>query len=141
MNSDPTHMVFTTQWHFKMALSSVSDGGIQLARVPEDKSKTCNTTVSAAQGAVRWKYGFETLKTNFTNTIANYLDRDTWEIENALLASLASHDKLFLPASGTFLMTDPKFNARGDLLVGLDYKGYVFARTHSFHLTRIFLLI
>ncbi|KAF4187874.1 hypothetical protein CNMCM7927_003081 [Aspergillus lentulus] len=35
----------------------------------------------------------------------------------------AYHHKLYLPASGVFLMQDGKFKKRGDLLVGLHYNG------------------
>ncbi|KAI1175629.1 hypothetical protein F4777DRAFT_319164 [Nemania sp. FL0916] len=119
----PSHMDITADWYFKMALSSVNDGGIQFARVPTPNDK-CKVTVRATQGSVRWKFGFESLKQQFSSTLNNYLDNDTHQIENALLLALRGQDKLILPASGTFLMRNPKFNARGDLLVNLKYKNF-----------------
>ncbi|KAI1415786.1 hypothetical protein F5Y13DRAFT_155310 [Hypoxylon sp. FL1857] len=121
---NPSHLKITSEWRFKMALSSVSDGGIQFARVPETSGeKPCTVMVNADQGDVRWKYGFDSIKQSFSNSLNNYIDNDTYEIQNALLSSLDGQDKLFLPASGTFLMKDPKFNDRGDLLVTLSYNG------------------
>ncbi|OTA84420.1 hypothetical protein M434DRAFT_400466 [Hypoxylon sp. CO27-5] len=120
----PSHMVITSEWRFKMALSSVSDGGIQFARVPEIAGeKPCTVTVSGDRGGVIWKDGFEYVKQSFSSGLNNYIDNDTREIQIALLRSLDNQDKLFLPASGTFLMKDPKFNSRGDLLVELSYNG------------------
>ncbi|KAI1143197.1 hypothetical protein F5Y05DRAFT_367832 [Hypoxylon sp. FL0543] len=120
----PSHLKITSEWRFKMALSSVSDGGIQFARIPEAANEQpCTVTVDADQGDVRWKHGFESIKQSFSNSLNSYIDNDTHEIQNALLRSLDGQDRLFLPASGTFLMKDPKFNNRGDLLVSLSYNG------------------
>ncbi|KAI0148181.1 hypothetical protein F4776DRAFT_606501 [Hypoxylon sp. NC0597] len=120
----PSHLEITSEWRFKMALSSVSDGGVQFARLPETAGeKPCTVTVKAEQGDVIWKDGFEDVKSSFSSSLNSYIDNDTHEIQNALLSSLDSQDKLFLPASGTFLMKNPKFNSRGDLLVELSYNG------------------
>ncbi|KAI2465524.1 hypothetical protein F4781DRAFT_21034 [Annulohypoxylon bovei var. microspora] len=120
----PSHLTITSEWRFKMAVSSVSDGGIQFARVPEAANdQPCTVTVDATPGSIIWKGGFEGVKRIFSNQLNNYIDNDTHKIQNALLRSLDGQDRLFLPASGTFLMKDPKFNARGDLLVALNYNG------------------
>ncbi|KAI0841843.1 hypothetical protein F5Y06DRAFT_258375 [Hypoxylon sp. FL0890] len=120
----PSHLTITSEWHFKMAVSRVDDGDLQFARVkqPTDE-KPCTVTVVADPGDVTWKSGFESIKHNFSDTLNSYIDEDTHEIQNALLRSLKGQDRLFLPASGTFLMKDPKFNNRGDLLVTVSYNG------------------
>ncbi|KAI1322557.1 hypothetical protein F5Y16DRAFT_37564 [Xylariaceae sp. FL0255] len=117
----PSHMDITVNWYFKMALSHVNDGGVQFARVPDAKDQT-TVTVKATQGDIRWKHGFESVKKHFSSTLNDYLNNDTHQIENELLLSLRGQEKLLLPASGTFLMKNPSFNARGDLLVTLEYK-------------------
>jgi hypothetical protein len=116
-------MEITVNWYFKMSLSHVNDGGTQLTRVPSARDQT-TVTVRATQGKIRWKHGFESVKRNFSNTLNDYLNNDTHELENQLLIALRGQDRLLLPASGTFLMKTPKFNARGDLLVALEHKEY-----------------
>ena len=45
------------------------------------------------------------------------------DVENNLVGALSGQHKLFLPAEGAFLMKDPKFNGRGDMIVNLEYNG------------------
>jgi hypothetical protein len=112
-----------------MALSHVSDGGVQFARVDDKPGEDpCTSNCTATQGDVIWKDGFDEVTKEFTTKVKDYLDNDIAEIENTLLGSLSTQHKLFLPASGTFLMKDPMFNLRGDLLVTVTYNGYVFLK-------------
>ncbi|KAI1331438.1 hypothetical protein F5Y16DRAFT_359973 [Xylariaceae sp. FL0255] len=117
---NPSEIEITSEWSFKMGLSSVSDGGVEFACVSTNVS---TPAVNATPGSVTWKGGFDDVKELFTNNLNDYLTEDTQDIQNVLLSSLKGQDKLMLPASGTFLMKDPTFNNRGDLLVTLTYNG------------------
>lgn len=52
-----------------------------------------------------------------------FIEKYMGNIENSLIHALQHHHKLFLPASGTFLMKNAEFNSRGDLMVSLHYNG------------------
>jgi hypothetical protein len=118
----PSEIKITSEWTFKMGLSKVNDGGVEFACVSTSIS---TPIVESSTGKVIWKGGINTVTEKFSNGLDKYLTTDTHEIQNALLSSLKGHDRLLLPASGTFLMKNPMFNNRGDLLVTLSYNGYV----------------
>ncbi|PKX90087.1 uncharacterized protein P174DRAFT_506908 [Aspergillus novofumigatus IBT 16806] len=87
-----------TSWHLNFALGAVSDGpGMELPVRRFRQSYLGHTE--------NW----------FNNSLA-------W-LTNDLISALKHHHKLYLPASGVFLMQDAKFNKRGDLLLGLHYNG------------------
>ncbi|KAL1967188.1 hypothetical protein VTN77DRAFT_3479 [Rasamsonia byssochlamydoides] len=92
-------ITITSNWQFNMALTEIHDGGVVFALVDN---------ADASQ---------------FSNAIDGSLENSTETIRHTLVDALQDKHKLFLPAKGTFLMKDPMFNARGDLMVQLAYDG------------------
>jgi len=58
-----------------------------------------------------------------TKAINDAMQAQFKTIEDRVLKALANQNRLFLPGAGNFLMKDPCFNYRGDLLATLEYDG------------------
>jgi hypothetical protein len=71
-----------------------------------------------------WDVDWSAYTDYISSTITNAFNYNIGAIENDLIYALANQQKLFLPASGIFLMEDAKFNDRGDLLATLHYNGW-----------------
>ena len=71
-----------------------------------------------------WESGAEAIA-GFEREIDGLLGQGLAALENTLVAALQHQHQLFLPGASTFDMTNPLYNARGDLLVTLKYKEYV----------------
>ena len=102
-------------------MSAVVDGGIEFAKVPE--SDDFSTTASKPEGSLKWETGVQAAVESVRKRMATTLKDAFSNIEDNLLHALANQQQLFLPAKGTFLMKNPKFNKRGDLIVDLEYNG------------------
>jgi hypothetical protein len=113
-------VIITSSWHFKMALQGVDDGGVEFVRVSDNEP--CKTEYKD-DGNLSWTTSLGDVAAEFSSEINSYLTLGTTNVENTLLGALENQNKLFLPAAGTFLMKDPLFNKRGDLMVSLAYNG------------------
>jgi hypothetical protein len=106
--------MLSTQWTVHLALSVVSDGGLQVSPVG---GPTTSSFADPSDGVLA----------SYTGYIRNFVETHVEERLGIMLGyltdALADQHKLFLPASGTFLMRDAKFNHRSDLLITLAYNG------------------
>ncbi|KAB2569531.1 hypothetical protein DBV05_g11796 [Lasiodiplodia theobromae] len=116
------HYTVTSNWHLNFALGVVSDGGLQIARI-DDPSGTpaCTSTGYGYDEGIDAPW--EDYVRKFSEIINQYFENNLGAVLNSLQNALADQHKLFLPASGTFLMRDALFNTRGDLMVSLFYNG------------------
>ncbi|KAL7948583.1 hypothetical protein V8C42DRAFT_314890 [Trichoderma barbatum] len=113
-----TQMVFTLTWTIAIAMAAVENGGVVF--------KVTNHAVgtqSSSEGNLSWAETEEVVAAKFASQMSNSLSNAVSRAENDLMNALANQHRLFLPAKGHFLMKDPVFNSRGDLLVGLTYNG------------------
>ena len=102
-------------------MAAAEDGGIAFKEVP--KSKSFTVTPSKPEGPLQWEHGVQAVVDMVTDALKDQLQKALSSVEDDLLHALANQQKLFLPAAGTFLMKDPTFNHRGDLIVTLTYNG------------------
>lgn len=103
-------------------MSAVQDGGIVFKKVLG--SDSAQTTMEIKHpGNLSSKVPIEQMVNNIRAGTEKEVQKAYASVEDNLLHALANQHKLFLPAKGTFLMKDPKFNRRGDLLVALEYNG------------------
>lgn len=75
----------------------------------------------------------QTFAGDIANSLKDSMSRALDSVEDDLLYALANANRLCLPAAGTFLMKDPIFNQKGDLLVTLAYDGYFACFTLLLH--------
>ena len=111
-------MTFNITWTLVLALAAVEDGGVVF------KEASHSVTVTHEQeGGMPWSPPAETVGNDFERDLRSRLHSKFRDIERKLLNALRNQHRLFLPGKGSFLMKDPKFNKRGDLLVDLAYNG------------------
>lgn len=103
-----------------MTLQGVDDGGVEFAHISDDDP--CDSEYTD-DGNLSWTASLDDVAAEFSNDLNTYLTSGVTDVENNLLGALENQNKLFLPAAGTFLMKDPLFNKRGDLMVSLAYNG------------------
>ena len=109
-----------------MALGVVSDGGLQISRVADPKGVDAITVVGVSSSSgIDWETPWDNYEDAIRNSMNNYFQSQLSNAENNLIYGLANQNKLFLPGSGTFLMNGAEMNARGDLIAGIHYNGYV----------------
>ncbi|GFF39427.1 hypothetical protein IFM58399_05573 [Aspergillus lentulus] len=128
------HATLTTEtsWHLNFALGAVSDGGLQITRVPDPSGvESVTTNHSFENKDLEWSYPFDDFPKAISGTLKNWFNHSLAWLTNDLISVLRHHHKLYVPASGVFLMQDAKFNKRGDLLVGLHYNGVEASTTSS----------
>lgn len=102
-------------------MSAIQDGGVEFKKVPG--SDSVSTKGDPPEGPLQWKNGVAQVVDAVKGNLDAQLEYGFPSVEENLLYALANQHKLFLPAAGTFLMKDPKFNKRGDLVVNLQYNG------------------
>ena len=100
---------------------AVEDGGVEFKKVP--RSDTVVIQELSHEGPLLWEHGVESVINAVKGALEQGLERGYSKVEKNLLNALSTQGKLFLPGAGTFLMKDPKFNDRGDLIVNLEYNG------------------
>ncbi|RHZ67170.1 uncharacterized protein CDV56_109356 [Aspergillus thermomutatus] len=125
-SSEGGHATLTTQtwWHLNFALGAVSDGGLQITRVADPTGvESVTTSHSFENDQLEWNYPFGDFAQAISDTLKRWFNNSLAWLTNDLVSALQHHHKLYLPASGVFLMQDAKFNKRGDLLVELHYNG------------------
>ncbi|KAL7910308.1 hypothetical protein GGI35DRAFT_479170 [Trichoderma velutinum] len=117
-NPTYTLMTFVLTWSVSIAVASVDDGGVQF-------SITNHTvdTESTSEGNLSWVPTVDVVAAQFKSQMSNSLINAAANANNNLMNALANQHRLYLPAKGHFLMHDPVFNSKGDLLVGLTYNG------------------
>lgn len=124
--ADDTDASFTitTDWHVNFALGVVSDGGLQITRIADDDgTKACTSTGVSNTTGIDWNIDWSTYTEYISDCINESFENSLGDILNNLQDALENQHKLFLPASGTFLMRDAEFNHRGDLLSTLFFNG------------------
>ena len=114
-----TDMTFDTVWTLNLALAAVEDGGVVFKDIGHNASAK-----GWQEGNLSWHDSAETVADRFRDGLNGQLGRTFSSKEWNLLNALRNQHRLFLPGKGSFLMKDPKFNKRGDLMVQLDYNGY-----------------
>lgn len=113
-----------TSWHVNFTLGVVSDGGLQIVRIPDpDGTSACTVSGKSSTEGLNWNISWDDSIKQIENTIDTNLNQGIDVVANAIQDSLANQHKFFLPASGTFLMRDAEFNHRGDLMTTLFYNG------------------
>ena len=116
-----TTVIVKSRWSLDIKIVAIEDGGVEFKKVP--KSNAVNTYETSHEGPLRWEKGVEHLIKHVERTLKDGLEYGYHKVETSLLNALSNQEKLFLPGAGTFLMKDPRFNKRGDLIVNLEYNG------------------
>jgi hypothetical protein len=114
----------TLDWHINLGLGVVGDGGLQIARISDPPGTDAITVTgrSSSEG-LDWNTPWSEYEEHIRQGMDDFFQSQLSNVENTLIDGLAHQHKLFLPASGTFLMEDAEFNARGDLIAFLHYNG------------------
>lgn len=99
-------------------MAAVDDGGVVFKVIDH----TVNTD-STSEGNLSWAETAEVVAAKFKTQMSTSLTNAAEKAEADLMNALGNQHRLFLPAKGYFLMKDPVFNSKGDLLVGLTYNG------------------
>ncbi|KAK4033353.1 hypothetical protein C8A01DRAFT_19680 [Parachaetomium inaequale] len=115
-------MTLNSDWHLDFVMGAVTDGGLDITRY-DDGTPSVTTTHSSTDDGITWKIDYASYVDQIDAWITGYLDQNIDWLINNLSAALQNQHKLFLPGSGIFLMSDAKFNQRGDLLATLAYNG------------------
>ncbi|KAL5592277.1 hypothetical protein FOBRF1_013303 [Fusarium oxysporum] len=113
-----TTMTFTLTWSIDIGMAAIEDGGLVF------NVTSTNTDVQGSQdGDLSWNPPVEQVEQDFQEALKNNMDNAIQRAENDLQNALANQHRLFLPAVDIYLMKDPVFNNKGDLMVGLTYNG------------------
>lgn len=99
-------------------MAAVDDGGVVFKI-----SSTDTQCDQSSGGDLSWNVPPEELARSLKEEMATSLQGAVGAVENNLMNALADQHRLFLPAKGSFLMKDPVFNGKGDLMVKLAYNG------------------
>ncbi|RFU77336.1 hypothetical protein TARUN_4888 [Trichoderma arundinaceum] len=113
-----TLMTFVLNWTIGIAMASVEDGGV-VFRI-SSTAVNCNAT---SEGNLSWNPPADVVASEFKSQMTSSLSSAVGKAEADLMNALANQHRLFLPAKGSFLMRDPVFSSKGDLMVGLTYNG------------------
>ncbi|KAL6901483.1 hypothetical protein GGI43DRAFT_433629 [Trichoderma evansii] len=113
-----TLMTFVLTWSVGIAMASVEDGGI----VFNITAGTTNNDFNSV-GNLHWNPDVSVVAAEFKAEMDKSLPIAIAKAEADLMYALANQQRLFLPAKGSFLMKDPVFSSKGDLMVGLTYNG------------------
>lgn len=115
-----TNMTFTLKWTMSIGLATVEDGKVVFDVTGHSVSSQGTLDPSSN---LHWGKPVQSVAAVFEEDMEKSI---TTAIENAtvgLETALADQHRLYLPAKGYFLMHDPVFNDRGDLLVEMEYNG------------------
>ncbi|KAK0721896.1 hypothetical protein B0T26DRAFT_749364 [Lasiosphaeria miniovina] len=113
-----------TNWHLNFALQAVSEGGLQITRLEDPPgTEACTTSYNDGSNNLGWEIPFDGFCKSLSDWFKSYFTTSLGWLTNTLVTALQDQHQLFLPGSGVFLMNDPRFNLRGDLLVTLQYNG------------------
>lgn len=119
---DSSTMTLESKWHLDSVVGAVNDGGLDISRY-DDGTPPVTTTQSGTNDGIVWSVDYSTYVDEVDDWITNYLEQNIGWLFDELSVTLHNQHKLFLPGSGVFLMSDAKFNQRGDLLATLAYNG------------------
>lgn len=112
-----THRIIAqTNWKIKFQLQEVTDGGMQIGVNYE----TPSTTFSGDHSSNSLTF----IKTKLEPMYKSAGDNFEWYV-NSIRNCLQGQEKFTLPASGVYFFKNPLMNAKGDLICGLEYNGYV----------------
>lgn len=98
-------------------LRAVNDGGLEI--ISEIKVSTQQTDYYGLSPSKRWKQCIDSM-TEHVKGVPENLKK---AIFNDLDEGLKNQQMMHLPGEGLFLLSDPTFNQRGDLLVNLTWNG------------------
>ncbi|EIT81230.1 hypothetical protein AO1008_02874 [Aspergillus oryzae 100-8] len=115
-----TEMTFGISWSMSIAMASVEDGGLQFKIV--QGSDKVNVSQNSS-GNMSWSPPPQQIAETFKNRVQGGMESALSGVGNYLLYGLADQQRLFLPGKGSYLMKNPIFNSRGDLLVDLHFNG------------------
>lgn len=114
----------TLAWHIYIAIGVVSDGGLQVSRLPDISGVSAITvTGTSSSDGLDWDTPWPSYEEEIRRGMDTYFNSKLAQVENVLVDGLANQNKLFLPGSGTFLIQAAQLNARGDLIATLHYNG------------------
>lgn len=113
-------MTFSITWSMSLSMASVEDGGLQIGIVQDSEKVEVDHSVS---GGMHWSRDPADIAEDWKEEIQNGMKTAISKVKNSLLYGLADHQRLFLPGKGSYLMKDPIFSSRGDLLVDLKFNG------------------
>lgn len=114
-------MTFTITWSISLTMASVEDGGLQF-KIVNGSEKVDSTHLK--EGDMHWEEDPAYLAKDWENQLKKSMQSGLTRVEDNLLYALANQQRLFLPAGkGSYLMKNPKFNSKGDLLVNLTFNG------------------
>lgn len=116
-------MNFPITWSVSLAIAAVEDGGLVFNVIKGTDKVTVNYDQS---GGMHWETPPADLAADWRDRLEANMQRAFDNVESNLLYALANQHRLYLPAEGSFLMKDPVFNSKGDLLVQMAYNGYSF---------------
>lgn len=108
---------FTFNWEMNFTLRAVNDGGLEI--IPEIKINTLRTDYDRVRPYQGWKQCID----NMTEHVKRVLENLKKAIFNDLDEGLKNQQMMHLPGEGLFLLSDPTFNHRGDLLANLTWNG------------------
>ncbi|KAF9779930.1 hypothetical protein IL306_001058 [Fusarium sp. DS 682] len=111
-------MTFTLTWSVDIGMASVEDGGLVF-----NVMRTSTDVQGSQVGDLSWNPPVEQVEQEFQEALASNMDYAIQKAKDDLQHALANQHRLFLPAVDVFLMRDPVFNQKGDLMVGLTYNG------------------
>lgn len=115
-----TRMKFPISWSMEMNMTAVEGGGL-VFKPALGSSKI--TVTHEVEGNMKWGQKPEEIAKEWEEMMQKGMVDSLKSVQDKLFYGLAHQNRLFLPAKGSFLMKDPKFNSLGDLMVHLDYNG------------------
>lgn len=107
------------EWHVNLVLGVVSDGGLQVKLDDSDTTDICTAVSQSYNDGLDLSSAAADMKSQFTSLLSKGLG----SMKNNLQDALKNQHKLYLPASGVFLMRDAEFNRGGDLLASMSFNG------------------
>ncbi|UPK89401.1 hypothetical protein LCI18_000336 [Fusarium solani-melongenae] len=111
-------MAFALSWSISVGMASVEEGGLVF-----EVTSTSVDVDEKTDGDLSWNPPADEVAREFTTEMETNIQRAITNVEDRLMNALANQHRLFLPAKGSFLMKDPIFNSKGDLMVKLAYNG------------------
>ena len=113
-------MTFKMDWEITLAMASVEDGGLQFS-IPKGSKRI--EVDAKKEGGMHWSQDPSTIAVEWKQELHSGFDSALTNVGDKLINGLADHHRLFLPGKGSYLMKDPFFSGKGDLLVKFAFNG------------------
>ena len=113
----------TSDWHMTFAFGPVSDGGLQIKRVPDAAGvEACVTKLTNKENnSLIWSIPFDEVCDRVTKRVASAINSSVNSLSLEMVTLLGEIHRLFLLSGGVFIVEGAKFYKRGDLLTSLYY--------------------